>query len=83
MSLFVAISNMVVVISCLYAFISMDKYHIMTALIAFQFLSALQIFRICWKMLFIIKISSRTNDEDDDYKSNEVQKEEKSTDEVD
>ena len=67
MSLSVALCNLVVVISCVYAYIFMDKHNIMTSLITFQFLSALQIFWLCWKLLFTIKIYGRNNETDDDY----------------
>ena len=75
MSLFVALCNLVVVFSCLYAFFFMDKHSIMTALITFQFLSALQIFWLCWKLLFTIKIRGNDNDQDDDFQTNKVQDE--------
>ena len=55
MILLVLLINGIVAISCIYAYIAVDKRAIMTPLITFQLLSALQIFFICWKMLSSLK----------------------------
>ena len=65
-TLFVLLVNVVVVLSCLYAYIFVDHRNIMTPLITFQLLSALQIFVLCWKMLKKIS-SSMKNDADDEF----------------